>query len=160
MWLSFSINCIPGIEFSWTITYDGMNLGETNFLNIRGNYLIKVSTYWKAKWNSSGSDIQGKTQWPLWMWFQTRSCTAKNLNRPSCVTLGYYQEFSKQCLLVKLSRTLWVPLSSLWLTSLSFSCPTPVLLKIEQYQRKGGNFNPAGPYGACQGQTSAPYPLL
>ena len=62
------------MEFSWTITCVGMNLGETNFINIRGNYLIKVLTYWKSKWHSYGSQIRGKTRWSLWMWFQTLSC--------------------------------------------------------------------------------------
>lgn len=74
MWLSFSISYISGMEFSWTITCVGMNLGGKIFLNIRGNYLIKVLTYWKSKWHSYGSQIRGKTQWSLWVWFQILSC--------------------------------------------------------------------------------------
>lgn len=39
---------------------------------------------WKSQWSICGSDIQGKTTWPL-SWFWTCSCITKNLSFQNCI---------------------------------------------------------------------------
>ena len=40
---------------------------------------------WKSQWSICGADIQGKTRWPLSMWFWTCSCITKNSSFQNCI---------------------------------------------------------------------------